>query len=132
MNVGVWAPGGVAKNNVLDADLVAKLLNCAQEAGDKLTSEALREHQLESAQWLMTLELEAWTLANALSSQDLVQLIRFFTLVEAQISGWDAGASSPVIPLVKLLKAREAFDPALRKWIKAHTDNRYLPYGSAL
>ena len=132
MNVGVWEPGGTAENNALDAALVAKLINCAQEVGDKITSAALKEHQLESAQWLMTLNLEAWTLADALASPDLVQLIRFFTLIEAQISGWDAGASSPVIPLVTLLKAREAFDPALRRWIKAHTDNRYLPYGSVL
>ena len=28
------------------------------------------------------------------------------------------------------VRRRDAFDDDLRRWIKAHTDNRYLPYGS--
>ncbi len=132
MGVGVWEPGDKAENNEVDAILLARLIKFARLVGDTVTSAALREHQLESAHWLMTLEADTWALANDLASKDLVRLIRFFTLLEAQISGWDAGKRSPVIALVKLLQARNEFDPALRKWIKANTDNRYLPYGSVL
>ena len=80
----------------------------------------------------MSLGSKAWQLATNLSSADIEPLIRLFTLLERQVPGWDAGNKSPVIPLVKLLKARDDFSPELRKWIKANTENRYLPYGSAL
>ena len=49
-----------------------------------------------------------------------------------QLPGWEAGKKNPVIYLVRILKDRDGFDPELRKWIKTNTDNRYLPYGSAL
>ena len=71
-------------------------------------------------------------LQGQLKDDDLISLVRLFTLLERDLSGWDAGSKSPVIPLVKLLKARGSFDPALRKWIKANTSNRYLPHGSAI
>jgi hypothetical protein len=35
-----------------------------------------------------------------------------------------------VIYLVRLLKQRGTFEPELRQWIKANTDNRYLPNGA--
>jgi hypothetical protein len=59
-------------------------------------------------------------------------LIRFFTLAERDWSGWEAGKSSPVIPLVALLKRKQQFEPDFRRWIKQHTDNRYLPNGAVL
>ena len=52
-----------------------------------------------------------------------------FTLGEMQHGSWQAGAKSPVVPLVKVLKQRGKFDPALARWIKDHTTNRFLPYG---
>ena len=63
--------------------------------------------------------------------EDILVLIKLFTLIEV-LPGWDAGSKSPVIALSKLLKRRNAFTPDIRKWIKSNTDNRYLPYGSAL
>ncbi|MFT7688808.1 MAG: hypothetical protein ACI9FB_004173, partial [Candidatus Azotimanducaceae bacterium] len=33
---------------------------------------------------------------------------------------------------VKVLKKRQLFDAELRKWIKANTENRYLPNGAVL
>ena len=80
----------------------------------------------------MNQDASAWQSAEDLSADDLVSLVRFFTLVEAGVSGWEAGRKSPVIPLVRFLKARDAFTPELRRWVKSNTDNRYLPYGSAL
>ncbi|MBS03095.1 MAG: hypothetical protein CMQ24_10360 [Gammaproteobacteria bacterium] len=79
---------------------------------------------------LMQQDAGAWAGAEGFDEDFLQNLIRFFTLAEGQVPGWEAGKRSPVIPLVRLLKARDAFDDDLRRWIKAHTDNRYLPYGS--
>lgn len=73
-----------------------------------------------------------WQAAAAtLDSKALLALIRFFTLAE-QLPGWESGARSPVIPLARALKARGDYPDDLTAWIKAHTDNRFLPYGSLL
>ena len=62
----------------------------------------------------------------------LENLIRIFTLGEMQFPSWAAGDKSPVIALVKELKRRGAYDPALTRWIKAHTSNKFLPHGSLM
>jgi len=69
--------------------------------------------------------------AASLDSGDLVALIRLFTLAE-RLPGWESGARSPVIPLARLLKSRGDYPEDLTAWIRAHTSNRFLPYGSLL
>ena len=133
MGVGVWDPNaGSASDKQVDSELLTHLLVVASIAGEQVTSDLLQSHELETSQWLVALEPGGWDAAADLSSAELDSLIRFFTLVEDQISGWEAGNKSPVIPMVKILKDRGEFDAELRKWIKSHTENRYLPYGSAL
>jgi hypothetical protein len=85
--------------------------------------------QLAGAHW-MKQQAEYWQAAAALSDEDLQRMITFFTLAEMQLSGWDAGKQSPVIYLVRMLKQRGTFTAELRQWIKANTDNRYLPNGA--
>jgi hypothetical protein len=61
-----------------------------------------------------------------------VALIRLFTLGEGQFSTWQAGAKSAVVKLVRVLKQRGEMTPELTTWIKANTDNRFLPYGDLM
>ena len=70
--------------------------------------------------------------AQDLSTQDLVALIRLFTLGEGQFSSWQAGAKSAVIKLVRVIKARKKMTPELTAWIKANSDNRFLPHGDLM
>lgn len=71
-----------------------------------------------------------WDNAAAdLSDAEIVLLIRLFTVGEMQHASWQVGAKSPVVPLVKVLKQRDAFDQSLARWIKANTTNRFLPHG---
>ena len=70
--------------------------------------------------------------AQDLSTEDLVALIRLFTLGEGQFSSWQAGAKSAVIKLARVMKARKEMTPELTAWIKANTDNRFLPYGDLM
>jgi len=70
--------------------------------------------------------------ASRLVEDDLQALIRVFTKGEKEIPGWEAGAKSPVIPLVRELKKRGAFTAELSSWIKANSDNRFLPHGSLM
>ena len=130
MAVGVWNPEE-SEHKTVDTGLLKRFLVVDPGTG------GIQEADLESAgvdaeNGIMKLDASAWQSAEALQTEEIVRLVRIFTLVESQVPGWDAGPKSPVIPLVKLLKKRDGFTPELRKWIKANTDNRYLPYGSAL
>ncbi|MCH8530831.1 MAG: hypothetical protein LAT65_08260 [Saccharospirillum sp.] len=67
------------------------------------------------------------------SNEQLQALVRFFTQAEQHWPGWQGDDKNPVIWICKELKHRGAFpDAELTHWIKAHTDNRYLPYGNPL
>ena len=67
-----------------------------------------------------------------LRDDQVIALIRFYTLAEGRFPAWKAGSNSPVIVLAKALRARGAWPTGLTAWIKAHTDNKFLPYGSLL
>jgi hypothetical protein len=71
------------------------------------------------------------TMASSLDTSDIVALIRLFTLAE-RLPGWEAGPRSPVIALAAELKGRDAYPADLTRWIKSHSDNRFLPYGSLM
>ena len=80
---------------------------------------------------LMTAGADVWTAGvDATPSEELVGWIRFLTLAEARFPGFEAGAKSPVILIARVLRARGDYPDDLTAWIKANTDNRFLPYGS--
>jgi hypothetical protein len=70
--------------------------------------------------------------AQPLGDDDVIALIRFFTLAESTLSGWESGDRSPVIPLARELKRRGSYPTELTAWIKANSQNRFLPYGSLM
>ncbi|MCB1691721.1 MAG: hypothetical protein KDI19_03090 [Pseudomonadales bacterium] len=127
--IGVWEP---KKPVSVDEALLRRLSHAMSEAVDNNLSSVLSREEVSSLAGLMKLPAGAWSPAQALDDAELDALVRFFTLAEMQFTGWDGGKDSPVIPLVKILKSRDAFGADLRKWIKANSDNRFLPYGSAL
>ena len=59
----------------------------------------------------------------------IIGWIKVLTLIE-EVLGVEVGAKSPVITLVRLLKKRNAYPNDLTEWIKSHSNNRFLPYGS--
>lgn len=74
-----------------------------------------------------------WAAAAApLEDGQIIALIRLFTLGEAHWSGWKAGDASPVIPLAAELRRRGSYPADLTTWIRAHSDNRFLPYGNLM
>jgi hypothetical protein len=68
---------------------------------------------------------------TGVDSEGVVSLICLFTLAE-KLPGWEAGPRSPVIALAGVLKSRGEYPDDLTAWIKANTDNRFLPYGSLM
>ncbi|MFT4634026.1 MAG: hypothetical protein ACI8PP_000223 [Candidatus Pseudothioglobus sp.] len=128
MGVGSWEPAKTHKPLELPA-----LWACISqsEAGDLLSLAAsLTDSQQQAGAHWMKQAAAYWQAAETLSDEELRRVITFFTLAEMQLPGWDAGKQSPVIYLVKILKQRGSFSPELRQWIKANTDNRYLPNGA--
>jgi hypothetical protein len=133
MTIGEWNPEG-SKEKVVEVD-IEFLLNMVQLASDgdlADISKLLDASQISQGAVLMTLDPGSWDCVSDWDDDQLEVLIRFFTLAEMQLPVWQGGNKSPVIALVKLLKKRDAFPQELRRWIKANTDNRFLPYGSAL
>ena len=129
MSVDVWEP---EKKEPESQEIEIALLERMAALDESSLGSSLEEAGLGQASWLMSLDAAAWQIAESLNDETLIKLVRLFTLLEMQVSGWDAGKKSPVIPLVKILRKREAFSADLRKWVKTNTDNRYLPNGSAL
>lgn len=74
-----------------------------------------------------------WAAAGeGLDDDRVVALIRLFTRAEAALSGWEAGDASPVVPLAAVLKRRGRYPRELTAWIRANSDNRFLPYGNLM
>jgi hypothetical protein len=129
MTIGVWepkSPSGLALEQIRS---VLSVVNDVELSELALT---LDDSFIESNSHLMNLDKSSWQEAANLSSPEIESLIRFFTLAEMQLPGWDGGDRNPVIYLAKILKTRGKFGAELKKWVKANTDNRYLPNGSVL
>ena len=131
MTIGVWQPAKADAEKGLSLDDLKAYAVLTDGALENLAA-SLSAAQIGGDGRLMRLEEAPWQVATALSDEELVNLVRFFTLAERQLPGWDGGKQSPVIYLVRILKQREAFTPVLRQWVKANTDNRYLPNGALL
>ncbi len=129
MSVESWDPKA-AKTRLSDKEIDRFLA-----AADSLNKPGfgLDEDEIKNLAPLSRQGSADWTATGAgLDDSEVVALIRLFTLAEAEFALWEAGAKSPVIPLATLLKKRGVYPDDLTAWIKAHTDNRFLPYGSLL
>ena len=129
MSVGSFDPTAAAP--AIDAEMMTTLLDAAalpdvDDFGlDQVTVKRLASSVRQDAQ--------AWqSAAETLADEQLIALVRFFTLAEGRLAGWDLGAKSPVIPLVRLLKKRGGYPTDLTGWIKSNSDNRFLPHGSLM
>lgn len=126
---GLWEPADKLQITIEKLNQYVELMSDADENN---LSASMTDEMISRDVVLMKQQESSWEAAQDLADDSLVQLIRFFTLAEMQLAGWDGGRQSPVIYLVRILKSRDSFEPELRKWIKKNSDNRYLPYGSAL
>ncbi len=134
MSVGAWDPSQAAGNDsfMIDQDQLNIFINLSDD--DKLGElEAHLDSDTINAQApLMTQSKERWfEAADALDNAQILSLIRFFTIAEMQLTGWEAGSKSPVIWLTKVLRQRKAPpDKSLLLWIRENSDNRFIPNGA--
>lgn len=126
MSVGAWDPAEQIR--ALDGSVLAELT----EAAKRLHLDGFGLSAAAAGRLAATVRLapEAWRAAEGLADDDLIALVRFYTLAEGRFADWKAGAKSPVIALCRMLRSRGAWPADLTAWIKANSDNRFLPYGS--
>ena len=126
MTVGSWEPNSEKKSLPLEA------LRAALQWHDEQSFPEAPSDALTALQPYAKSSVADWQPAfDAFSSDELKLLCRFFTLAEANWSEWFGGDKNPVIWICKELKNRGDFpDKELTRWIKANTDNRFLPYGN--
>jgi len=134
MAIGVWEPANSqsSSSKQIDSKKVNELVKIAGSVDLSDLVSALSQDFIQAENTLMKKQSADWGCLSDCEDDELELLARFFTLAEMQLTGWDGGNLSPVIYIVKVLKKRNAFDGELRKWIKANTDNRYLPNGAIL
>jgi hypothetical protein len=128
-DVGVWQPD--VRGVTLNAAILLRLVRAA----DSLDAPAfgLSSDEVVNLSAVMRHPAADWTpLLTDQPDAVLIKLVRFFTLAEIQLTGWEALSHSPVIPIVAELRRRKSYPNELTAWIKAHTNNRFLPYGSLL
>jgi hypothetical protein len=128
MTVNSFDPKSV--KTVSDADLARLLAGASRLDADDFGFAAPDVAELAALSRHPDVDWEACS--ENLSDGDAIALIRLFTLAESVFPGWQAGARSPVVLLAATLKRRGAYPDDLTRWIKANTDNRFLPYGSLL
>lgn len=129
MSVESFDPG--ARKLPLDRTVIEELLEAAGHLGDencgleqaRIAALATVARHGEDCDWGRA--------AAELAPAELERLIRLFTRAET-LPGWESGPRSPVIPLAAELKKRGEYPPELTRWIKANTENRFLPYGSLM
>lgn len=128
MVVGAWDPEEQIR--ALDASVLAELTEAAKQLHlDDFGLSAVAAGRLAAT---VRLAPEAWRAAEGLADEDLIRLVRLYTLAEGRFADWKAGAKSPVIALCRILRDRGAWPAKLTAWIKANSDNRFLPYGSLM
>jgi hypothetical protein len=132
MSLGSWDPKVASQSTelLLESALLRRLIAYSDQAKLAQLEQLLSAGEKQRLAGLMKIDPLIWQeAAESLLENDLLHLIRFFAVAE-NLPGWEAGATSPVIPLAKILRKRGVrLDKSLLQWLREVNDNRYLPYG---
>jgi hypothetical protein len=129
VSLGTWQPTPNEQSLELSCALFAPLLTSSNPLPETL--EHLGEGPFDIYKQATLVGSKQWLdFAETLTSEQRLRLIRAYTLLE-QIPTWQLGNNSPVISLFKVHKRLAGgIDQTLIQWIKDHTENRFLPFGS--
>jgi hypothetical protein len=126
VSVDSWQP--VNKTTQISDEQLARLLTLSEDQ----PSECDLTSDLDWIQPLAQVDGKIWQqVAAQLTPAQLKQLIGLFTLAEEQ-GNWSLGDRSAVIPLFKMHRKAQGVDRELVQWVKAHSENKFLPFGPLL
>jgi hypothetical protein len=118
--------------NRLTEDCLKELVNIGKAESFQDLIEFQKKFPEHRAGQLMRETPQFWySISESLKREEIIALIKTFTIAEKIIDGWKAGSVSPVVWLFKKLKERTKSDQKeLFDWIIDNTENVYLPTGS--
>ncbi len=126
VSVDSWQP--VQALNHIEAASLDKLIDLANQfsEGADFTPD------LNWIQPLVNVDNKTWSQSiKKLHQAELVAIIRLLTVLEDK-HGWGLAEKSPVIALFKQLRKIAGIDKELVQWVKAHSENQFLPFGPLL
>jgi hypothetical protein len=137
MNTEMWDPNSNTSSNIdsnsyrLEDDFLKKITSVSKVDDLGHFKSLLSESEIKKHRNIMFLPKDVWFEAlKNFSDDELVALIRFFTLAEVHFTNWNAEEKSPVIWIAKLLRKRKhSLDKELLIWIKNNNKNKFLPFG---
>jgi len=121
----------MSKNEIPEM-LLRRLIEAGKANDFSQISSVLTLQEQHDFGYIMRLRPESWfSVAEKLSKEDMVALIKCLTITESIYDDWKAGSVSPVIWLFKNLSSREPeLSNNVADWVLANTDNDYLPFGT--
>lgn len=125
-DVGSWTPAS--------SELGETHREALARAGEGVLDDrfVLEGDDLELVRQVMTATGDAVAaFIDGVDSAALISWIRVAARAE-DMPGCDVGAKSPAIAMARLLRARGDYPDTLTPWIRAHSNNRFLPYGSLM
>lgn len=123
VTVDSWQPTPIPTQ--IEQDDLKRLITSASEfvKGKNFTPD------LDWIQPLAKAEYAIWqNTVQDLSDNELINIIKLLTTLETQ-HNWDLGEKSPVIAVFKTYKKKSGLNRELVQWVKANSDNQYLPFG---
>lgn len=134
MSVTTWDPSQPSGQSASQPDLACVRTWAASAWPNEQALTALTDDDRNSLKAWITLDWTIWEpVITQLTADELCHLMQLMTLAESHIGGCDAGAKSTVIHAFRQHKSKfGAPDKELVRWIKANTQNRFLPYGPVL
>jgi len=127
MTVTQWNPRG--SSELLDKAFLQRMVSTDLDEN----SLGLDAGEVKSFAPIMHIKADVWLeVCSDLEAQDLVAICKWLTLAEVRLDGWLAGDQSPVIIIARLLRQKDEYPKALTAWIREHSSNRFLPYGSLM
>ena len=129
----VWDPNNTSNtpNDAIDIAFLKAIVQRMQQGdGDKVEG-LLSQQEATEHRPMMTADKVSWQQTiSVFEQQELLILMRFFTLAEVTYEGWTADEKSPVIYLAKALRQQGYhLDKELLMWIKVNNPNKFLPFG---
>lgn len=136
MSTGSWDPNIEQKSKelVINKDTLLKFIDLSKNEQLDSLDQLIGSEDQQLHAGLMLQSRDSWEkAAEHCDNEELLHLIRFFTIAEMQLAGWRGDDNSPVIWITKVLRKRgQKLDKDFLLWIKANSNNLFLPHGSLL
>ncbi len=131
--VDTWQPNtDIDSISATELDNYAQLITSPESAKDDI--KRLSQADIDLIASYINAPEEAWLQGiESFPSDKILKLCILFTLGEMAFSSWAFGSKNPTIYFLRYLKKQKhPVEKDFVRWLKKHTDNRYIPYGPAL